>query len=655
MCGIAGVFGVRAPEVVDRMLRVLAHRGPDDQHRVAGDGYTLGARRLSIIDLSGGRQPLPGSDAARVWVAQNGEVYNFQERRDELKRQGHVFQTRCDTEVIAHLYEAHGAEFPRFMEGMFAVSLWDEKTRTGYLVRDRSGKKPLYYTVHDGALWYASEIKALLQVPGIRREVNREALHHYLSYKNVPSPLTIFEGIHILPPAHMLTWSEGRIASITRYWRLDWTPFEGDPTEEELATELVRLLKQAVRRRLVSDVPIGFFLSGGVDSSLSTALAAEEAGGRIRTFTLTYGDDSTTPGKELDLKCARVIAQQYGTDHLEERIDFSHFTEDLPGILSHFDEPFGGVVSTYFLSRLISKHVKVALSGDGSDELFGSYLSHRIAGPIAELVAARREGREPGDLGHFADNREFLERIAEADEADWRYKLLVFNDEEKTELLGPSAYSTKEHLRQAFRGLTARDPVNRILEMEFGTQLPDQVLAFVDRLSMAHSLEIRTGFLDTDVMEFAARIPGRFKIHGTEVKSVLKRAARGFLPDMAIDRPKEGFVMPVNQWLNTWLFDYAARALAPERLQVHGFFDAGYVGSLLERFRAGETRFANKILNLLCFQVWHEIYMEQRLPVPLGDAARLLATESSDGRLVTRSVGSVEVQAFEGTLEPVAS
>jgi asparagine synthase (glutamine-hydrolysing) len=638
------------------MLRVMAHRGPDDQHLVAGEGYTLGARRLSIIDLEGGRQPLPGSPAsggaARVWVAQNGEFYSFQERREELRRLGHHFETRCDTEVIAHLYEQHGSDFPQRIEGMFAISLWDERSRQGFLVRDRSGKKPLYYTLHDGALWYASEIKALLQVPGLRREVNLEALHHYLSYKNVPSPLTIFEGIHMLPPAHLLAWEEGRIARIQRYWRLDWTPFDGDPTEEELATELVRLLKQAVRRRLVSDVPIGFFLSGGVDSSLSTALAAEEAGGRIRTFTLTYDADSTTPGKELDLKCARVIAQQYGTDHLEERIDFSRFTEDLPAILSHFDEPFGGVVSTYFLSRLISKHVKVALSGDGSDELFGSYLSHRVAGPVAEVLAARREGREPRDLGHFAQQRDFVENLAEEEDHAWRYKLLVFSDEEKAGLYSQAfrermaGFSTGEHLRRAFQGLTAQDPTNRILEMEFATQLPDQVLAFVDRLSMAHSLEIRTGFLDTDVMEFAARIPGRFKIHDQEVKSVLKRAARGFIPDMAIDRPKEGFVMPVNQWLNTWLFDYAARALAPERLRVHGFFDPAAVGSLLERFRAGETRLANRVLNLLCFQVWHEIYMEQRLPVPLGDAARLLATESVGGELVTTEVGSVQVQAF---------
>jgi asparagine synthase (glutamine-hydrolysing) len=663
MCGIAGVFGARAPQVVERMLRVLAHRGPDDQHLVAGEGYTLGARRLSIIDLEGGRQPLPGSPAAqgagRVWVAQNGEFYSFRERREELRRQGHQFQTRCDTEVIAHLYEEHGQDFPCWIEGMFAISLWDERRREGCLVRDRAGKKPLYYTVHDGALWYASEIKALLQVPGIRREVNLEALHHYLSYKNVPAPLTIFEGIHILPPAHTLVWKEGRISQIQRFWRLDWTPLEGDPTEEELAVELVRLLKQAVRRRLVSDVPVGFFLSGGVDSSLSTALAAQEAGGRIRTFTLTYDEDSTTPGKELDLRCAREIAGQYGTEHLEERIDFSRFTEDLPAILSHFDEPFGGVVSTYFLSRLISKHVKVALSGDGADELFGSYLSHRVAGPVAEVLAARREGREPGDLGHFAQQRDFVESLAEEDESAWRSKLLVFGEEEKAAIYSPdfrarfAGFSTREHLRRAFQGLSAQDPVNRVLEVEFATQLPDQVLAFVDRLSMAHSLEIRTGFLDTDVMEFAARIPGRFKIHGQEVKSVLKRAARGHIPDIAIDRPKEGFVMPVNQWLNTWLFDYASRALAPERLAVHGFFDPQAVGELMTRFRAGQTNLANRVLNLLCFQVWHEIYLEQRLSVPLGDAAGLLASESSGGSLRTVEVGSVRVQAFQPAAESV--
>lgn len=661
MCGIAGVFGRRAPEVVADMLRVLAHRGPDDQHVVFGEGYTLGARRLSIIDLDHGRQPLC-EDQRTVWGSQNGEIYNFRELREALLREHgeHRFATDGDTELLPHLYRAYGLDFCQKLEGMFAVALWDEEKQRGVLVRDRAGKKPLYYTVDGGCLWYASEIKALLQVPGFQRRLNLEAVHHFLSYKNVPAPMTIFEGISILKPGHRLVWQNGRVAAVEPYWRLDWTPFAEPLAEEELAEELCRRLKVAVKRRLVSDVPIGFFLSGGIDSSLSTALAAELAPDRIKTFTLTYAPDSSTPGKELDLKCAREIAARYGTDHHEEQMNFSDFQREFPAILSHFDEPFGGVVSTYFLSRLISKHVKVAISGDGSDELFGSYLSHRIARPVAELRAARRERREPGDLGHFASGqpREFLERIAAGGEDEtgpdqdyrWRLRLCVFSDEDKAALYSAQArgafegFSTLSHLRETFSTLTAGDPTNRILEAEFGTQLPDQVLAFTDRLSMAHSLEIRTAFLDTDVMEFAARLPERFKIRDQDVKVILKRAARPYLPASAIDRPKEGFVLPVNQWLQGWLFDYAKAALSPGELSRHGLFDAAAVCGLLDRFQGGQADLANKILSLLSFQIWYDIYMSQALPVPLGDAARLIVQESGGRKtLIDYTVASVSV------------
>lgn len=653
MCGIAGVFGTRAPEVVAKMLRVLAHRGPDDQHLVHGNGYTLGARRLSIIDLDHGRQPLC-DESKKIWAAQNGEIYNFRERRQELldSGAGHSFVTDADTEIIPHLYREFGWEFPKKLEGMYAISIYDEEKRQGVLVRDRSGKKPLYYYESEGCLWFASEIKALLLVPGFQRKMNLEAVHHFLSYKNVPTPLSIFEGVKMLRPAHRLLWEGGKIVRQEPYWKLDWTPFEEPLTEEDLAEELTARLKKGVKRRLVSDVPIGFFLSGGIDSSLSTALAAEVAPDRIKTFTLTYSEESSTPGKELDLRCAREIAQRYNTDHHEEQMAFQDFQKELPAILSHFDEPFSGVCSTYFLSRLISKHVKVAISGDGADELFGSYLTHRISRPIAELMASRREGREPGDLGHFAEGqpREFLERIAEDKDYLWRLKLTVFNDQDKEKLYAPgmrehfAPFSTLKHLEGVFSTLTAGDPTNRILESEFGTQLPDQVLAFTDRLSMAHSLEIRTAFLDTQVMEFAARIPERFKIRDKDVKMVLKRAARPFLPASAIDRPKEGFVLPVNQWLQGWLFDYAKAALAPGELSRHGLFDSKEVGSLLDRFQGGDSSLANKILSLLSFQVWYDIYMAEKIPVPLGDAATLIVEESGgQKKLVDYSIASVLV------------
>jgi len=614
MCGIAGVFGANSPEIVDKMLQVLAHRGPDDQHCVSGEGFSLGARRLSIIDLEGGRQPLATPDS-RIWACQNGEIYNFPELREAMLKQGHQFLTRGDTEVLPHLYLEHGPGFAEHIHGMFAVAVYDTQSGQGVLVRDRSGKKPLYYWPHKGQLWFASEIKALLQLPGFERRLNPEAVHHFLSLKNVPAPLTAFEGVHMLPPAHLLIWQAGEPLSVRPYWKLDWTPLEGDLKEEELAEELLARLERGVKRRLLADVPVGFFLSGGLDSSLATALAASSSATKVKTFTLRYRADSSTPGKELDLACARQVAQQYATEHYEEELDFSRFQEELPSILTHFDEPFSGVMSTYFLSRLIVRHLKVAISGDGADELFGSYLSHRLARPMYEFARGKTD-----DLGHFAGQEDYLKGLASLNDWEWRSRLFVFTEADKRALYRDEhlgAWSTEEWLRSVFSRLTAQDPLNRMLEAEFLTQLPDQVLAFADRLSMAHSLEIRTGFLDTEVMEFAARIPGRFKIHGQEIKSVLKTAARKYLPSQAIDRPKEGFVMPVNQWLAGWLLDYARQTLAPSALEQHGLFRPEEVARILENFAAGQSNLANKVLSLLCFQLWYDLYFTRQVPLPL--------------------------------------
>lgn len=601
------------------MLQVLAHRGPDDQHCVPGEGFTLGARRLSIIDLAGGRQPLSTPDQ-NVWACQNGEIYNFPELREELRNQGHQFSNRSDTEVLPHLYQLHGDGMAGAIHGMFAVAVWDKQRSRGLLIRDRSGKKPLYYTQRGEQLWFASEIKALLQIPGFERKLNQEAVYHFLSLKNVPHPLTAFEGVHMLPPAHQLIWENGRIHSVKPYWKLDWTPLQGELQEQELAEELLIRLERGVKRRLLADVPVGFFLSGGLDSSLATALAASSSAQKIKTFTLRYRADSSTPGKELDLACARQIARQYDTEHYEEELDFSRFQDELPAILTHFDEPFGGVMSTYFLSRLIVKHLKVAISGDGADELFGSYLSHRLARPLAEFAQGKTD-----DLGHFQEQPDFLARLTSPHDWEWRSKLFVFTEADKRRLYRPECLpqaDTSQWMRKIFEGCTAQDPLNRVLEAEFLTQLPDQVLAFADRLSMAHSLEIRTGFLDTEVMEFAARIPGRFKIHGQEIKSVLKTAARKYLPAEAIDRPKEGFVMPVNQWLAGWLLDYARQQLSKQRLDQHGLFETAEVSRLVEEFAAGNSGLANKVLSLLCFQIWYDLYFANPVSLPLQPQSR---------------------------------
>jgi asparagine synthase (glutamine-hydrolysing) len=346
MCGIAGVFGRGDVAAVSAMLHTVVHRGPDEGLVVGGDDYALGVRRLAIVDVAHGQQPL-SNETGTVWACQNGELYNFPDIRPALLARGHQLKTHCDTEILPHLYEEHGAALPSHLQGMFAVALWDTQQKIGLLARDRLGKKPLYYWQHDGALFFGSELKEILRIPGFDKRLNLQAVHHFLGYKHVPHPLSIFEGVAMLPPGHLLVFRPGRAIEVSRYWRLDFAPSPevARMTDDEVAEHLLWLLRQGVRRRLMSDVPIGFFLSGGIDSSLSTALAAEEAGSRIKTFTLTYSNESTTPGKDEDRRWARWVAERYGTEHHEETVDFGHFPDAIKHILRAFGDPRKGSAS----------------------------------------------------------------------------------------------------------------------------------------------------------------------------------------------------------------------------------------------------------------------------------------------------------------------
>jgi asparagine synthase (glutamine-hydrolysing) len=608
MCGIAGVFGRGDAGTVAAMVRLLRHRGPDDELLVSGQSFALAARRLSIVDVGGGRQPV-ANESETIWAAQNGELYNFQELRRRLVADGHTLHTDCDTEILPHLYERDGRSFPEQIHGMFAVAVWDDARQVGLLARDRAGKKPLYYLQDGDALYFASEIKSLLEVPGFERRIDLEALHHYLSYKHVPHPLSIFQRIRAVPPGSLLTFRPGGEPEVSRYWLPSFAAVEME--EEEAVDRLLELLREGVRRRLMGDVPIGFFLSGGIDSSLSTALAAELSSGPIETFTLTYGAGSSTSGKDDDRRWARHVAERYGTRHHEAAIEFAHFPDTIGRILRCFDEPFAGVVSTYFLSELIAQHVKVAVSGDGADELFGSYLAHRLAQPLAgEGAAAVSEQGGP-----------LLESLRGLPDWEWRSRLLVFTEQEKRALYTPgtaetmAAFDTSEHLRRtAFGGLTATDGLNRVLEAEFRTFLPDQVLAFVDRLSMAHSLEVRSAYLDTDVIEFVASLPGPLKINDGRTKYILKKAAERYFPQEMAWRAKEGFVMPVTDWLLRDLEDYVRGTLAPATIRDGGIFDPGAVTALVDGFyrESGDYRYGNKVLALVVFQEWHRLYFGGR-------------------------------------------
>jgi asparagine synthase (glutamine-hydrolysing) len=398
----------------------------------------------------------------------------------------------------------------------------------------------------------------------------------------------------MLPPAHRLLFRPGAGPTLSRYWHVSFATNERVPDEREVVDELLVRMRRAVSRRLMSDVPVGFFLSGGIDSSLTTALAAEVASSPVKTFTLTYAGGSTTAGKEADRRWARWVAERYHTEHHEETIEVQDYPDSIRKILRAFDEPFAGVVSTYFLSQRMAQHVKVAVAGDGADELFGSYLSHRVAAG----VQPRPGGRDVAD-------------------SEWRSDLLVMSDEEKFRLYSPDVrallahVSTREHMRRAFDTLTASDPLNRVLEAEFHGIFPDQVLTFVDRLSMAHSLEVRSAFLDTEVVEYVAALPGSLKIRNGETKYVLKQAAARYFPDEMVRRLKEGFLMPVTQWVLGDLQPWVRETLSPGRLARHGIFDADRVAELVDRvYEPGADYTAvNRVLALVIFQEWYEMYL----------------------------------------------
>ncbi len=619
MCGICGFTGERDETLLRRMSDAIAHRGPDDDGFYADGRVNLGMRRLSIIDVATGKQPVHNEDRT-VWTVFNGEIYNFQELRADLEKRGHRFYTdHSDTETIVHLYEEYGREFVHRINGMFAIAVWDSRERTLLLYRDRMGVKPLFYAAAGRDLLFGSEIKTILLHPSYRRAMDHAAVYHYFTFKNIPAPLTAFKGISSLLPGEMLAWRDGDL-SLSRWWKVRFREDEG-MDETYAASRILSLLEDATRLRMISDVPFGAYLSGGVDSSAVVAIMTRFSDRPVKTFSLGYEDE--LKNKEADLYYARKVSEAYKTEHHEYIMSHRELTEDIGSVVASFDQPFSGTISTFFLSKLIRQHVKVALSGDGADELFGSYLTHRVARPLrhfrgfADRAKANALTEDEKRLLAPCDVP-FLNRLYEqtgGDEARIRYHLSLFNDEEKRDLLTdafrqglPVQASSQELIRQAFSGVTATDPLNRVLEMEWNTQLPDQVLAFVDFLSMAHSIEIRSPFLDYRLVEFAATVPGRLKIRDGSVKDILKKAVGPLLPEGITTRPKEGFVLPVFDWMTDRLKGYCGETLAPGRIERHGFFNSEVVKNLLLRYYTGDRGLAGRVWNLMMFQLWWERY-----------------------------------------------
>jgi asparagine synthase (glutamine-hydrolysing) len=609
MCGIAGFTGPHNRTALELMTECLRHRGPDAAGYWEGPDISLGMRRLAIIDVATGQQPVFNEDGT-IAVVFNGEIYNHIELREALQRAGHRFSTdHSDTEVLVHLYEDRGLDFLHDLNGMFAIALWDARRRRLLLARDRLGIKPLYFARIPGGVAFGSEPKALLEHPAISRAPNFTAIHHYLSLKNVPAPLSAFRDMEQLRSGELAVCSGSEIER-RRWWSVEFDQC-ADLDESEAADQIRALLEDSVRLQMRSDVPFGAYLSGGVDSSSVVALLAKLGAGEIKTFTLVYDDN--LPNKEEDRHFARAVAERYGTEHHEHRVTFADLPEKLDHVVRSFDEPFSGVISTYFITQSISRHVKVALSGDGADEMFGSYLAHRIAAPLAAYAAGRND---PAALAPFDNDMPRLAAlVARGDEAAWRAGLFLLDDAQKNELYSPRMREavggclTEELIRGALRDCRSRDPLNRALFLDLETLLPDQVLTFVDRLSMAHSVEVRPPFLDHRLVQFVADLPGSVKIKGGRVKHILKEAVRDLLPAELLARPKEGFIMPINEWLIGSLKDYVQARLAPDRLARHGLFRADAIRQMLNIHYSGAASRGNQIWNLLMLQLWWEEYV----------------------------------------------
>lgn len=631
MCGITGWANLNsralpaegAQELLHSMCERMVHRGPDSEGLFVTSGCALGMRRLAIIDLVTGEQPVFNEDRSVV-VILNGEIYNYRELRADLEKDGHAFRSASDTEVLPHLYEQYGDEMVTRLNGMFAFALWDEKRRRLFIARDRFGEKPLYWGVFDNQLLFASEPKVLLAHPSVRPSLNLQALRQYLSFDYVPAPLSIYEGINKLPAAHTVSLENGQV-TIDRYWRLSYAKTEPVPSEQEAAEHLLELLADSVRMRLVSDVPLGVLLSGGVDSSTVAALAVRSSSEAVKTFSISFAEASFD-----ESRYARGVAKFLGTDHHEERLSANLAANLVSEIGSWIDEPFSdpSLVPTYLLSRFTRKHVTVALGGDGGDELFGGYPTYRghrwaqvyqyvppllrngVIEPLIRLLPVKTKNlsfdykalrfvtganydavsRHHVWFGSFTPQQQELlltERVLEKTNGDIYREARLMADECEDD-----------------------DIVTRMQSLDTRLYLAEDILTKVDRASMAVSLEVRAPFLDPRVAEFAASLPCNYKLHRQKTKYILKRAVAGIVPPFVTRRGKKGFGVPVAEWLKVKLRPLARDLLSPERVRRAGVFDPVYVSRLQDEHERGIANHRKLLWTLLMFELWHESFIE---------------------------------------------
>jgi asparagine synthase (glutamine-hydrolysing) len=631
MCGITGWANLDshtpppegAQELLHAMCERMVHRGPDSEGSFVTNGAALSMRRLAIIDLVTGEQPVFNEDKS-VAVILNGEIYNYRELRAQLEKRGHSFRSASDTEVLPHLYEEYGDDMLRELNGMFAFALWDARRRRLLMARDRFGEKPLYWGVFDKTLLFASEPKVLLAHPAVKPSLNLQALRQYLSFDYVPAPLSIYEGINKLPAAHKLTLEDGCV-QVERYWQLSYKTAEPVPSENEAAEQLRELLADAVRMRLVSDVPLGVLLSGGVDSSCVAALAVRASSEAVKTFSISFAEASFD-----ESAYARGVAKFLGTDHHEERLSANLAANLVSEIGSWMDEPFSdpSLVPTYLLSRFTRKHVTVALGGDGGDELFAGYAmyaGHRWAEVYKHVPASLRGAIVeplvrllPVKTKNLSFDYKALKFVNGAKyDAVARHHVWFgsFTPEEQAELLTRDVLAATDgeiyaQAREIAGECDNGDLVTQMQNVDTRLYLAEDILTKVDRASMAVSLEVRAPFLDPRVAEFAASLPGHYKLRRFKTKYILKKAVRDLLPSFVTRRGKKGFGVPVAEWLKFKLRPLARDLLSPERVRRAGVFNPDYVARLQDEHERGIANHRKLLWTLLMFELWHESFVE---------------------------------------------
>jgi asparagine synthase (glutamine-hydrolysing) len=656
MCGITGWFHINStigiqdsPLVIESMTATIDHRGPDDSDVVVFNDAALGMTRLGIIDLAGGHQPM-ANETEDCWIVFNGEVYNFLDLRGELKARGYRFRTRSDTEVVLRAYEEWGEECLQRLRGMFALAIYDNRHWKNdskarplrkaclFLARDRVGKKPLYYYTDEDHLIFGSEIKAILAHPAVCRRVNQSVLPLYLTYGYVPAPHTFFENIYELPPAHTLTVRDGEI-NIGQYWEVPARRASEPALNERQSIERLReLFEQAVKIRLISDVPLGAFLSGGIDSSAIVAVMSRLMDEPVKTFAIGFSDDPSFN----ELKYARLVADRYRTDHHEFLVTPAAI-ELLPRLVWHYDQPFAdsSAIPTYLVSKLTQGHVTVTLTGEGGDELFAGYkrfAAARIAGfyrhlpqflqtGVADLLSIFPESTSYA--GFLPRARRLVDHASRPLAEQYLGWVAIFeNGSIQDFLIDEPDIDPVSHFKTYFDEIHGLEQLDQLLAVNAKTCLAGDLLVKADRMTMANSLEARCPFLDQELFDFAAHLPGALKLKGLTSKYILKKMLTGILPPEIIYRKKHGFGVPVGHWFRTSLKDYVRDLLLCPRTLGRGYFRKESVRRLVEEHQSGKRDHSHKLWALLTFEMWHRIFIDQEITVLSGagrDEARFVS------------------------------